>query len=945
MRVWRGVRQQRGASLGLVMACAMLPAAGASASAPTAPAPLSADRSLPDTSSTYGSGHFGTWTNDRFGLPAYRYKIDQASSSIAPQSELNGNRDAWSQVGNGHILATAFNHGYTQAWSQDRVYQWMNAYDANNKHYAGGFGYLNLGGRVTSTLYDDRPLGAATERDFGMGYFRKKLTTPGLTTEDFVYAPYGDDSLLLHDVTVTNTGAARAAGSYFEYWDVNPEVQAPARFPRAVASPTYDAATRTLAAAQLTNGQDSSPLSIFASALATPVSGYDTDTSAFFGGGTRQAPAAVVAGHATNSIAAPGANGVVGTTMLAFESPVTLAPGQSVTLRYAYGYAHPQDIAGLVGRYNSTTNALQRSETSWANWLPRASFGSQYGWLSRELEWDAYTVRSGATYDEGCGHHIISQGGYYQYYFGENEAYRDPLQHMLPMIYSDPELAREVIRYSAHEQPSLGGQIPYGQISLCNRFDLGTSDDLDLWLMWSTLEYVLATRDLAFLDEVIPYQPTGSGTIWDHVKAAYNYQENMVGHGLHGEYLSAPTGSTGDWSDFATEFLQMTESNLVTAQAAYLYPRLALVADLKNDASFAAQLRGTGASDLAVEKAQLSSMGWFTRGYSGTQQLGYGTPFAEPQGWALLAGAATAAQATRLVSQLRRFLSGVGAPAALNGPAKIGSALVAAESDPGITEHHPPSTSNNSAWVAGAWYAVNAWLVWAIGDLDGQVPNARAYAWDEFTRNTLTAHATAFPDHWDGLISVDDECATFFAPKPEICGIGLTTAYNTQIMHQPAYGLYDALHLAGITPTGPGYQVIPHLPMDTFNVRFPLTGVAQQPGLLRGYVKPVAAGTLTMDVALPPGVSATDALSWVNGAVVPHTMRGPLVEFALPTGAGVASDWAITGGAGAAGVGGGNGGTPGTSTANPRVWLLLVVPAVVAALAWQRRRQPHDAGA
>jgi hypothetical protein len=183
------------------LACALVaPAAGA------APAPLSADRTPAEIASSYGSGNFGRWIVDRFGLPAYRYEIDEAKNPIAKQPELAGNTDAWSQLGNDHVVANAYNHGYVQLWSQDRLYQWMNFYDASRDHFAGGFGWLNAGGRVISTLYADRPPGAETERVFGVGYYAKRTRVPGVSERDVVYAPFGDDSLLLHDVTIRNTG-------------------------------------------------------------------------------------------------------------------------------------------------------------------------------------------------------------------------------------------------------------------------------------------------------------------------------------------------------------------------------------------------------------------------------------------------------------------------------------------------------------------------------------------------------------------------------------------------------------------------------------------------------------------------------------------------------------------------------------------------------------------
>src|SRR5205807_356724 len=121
---------------------------------------------LPAAASAYGDGAFGKWIGDQWGLPAYSYQIDEATNPAAKQPELAGNTDAWSQVGNDHVVANAYNHGYVQLWSQDRLYQWMNVYDGAHDHFAGGFGYLNVGGRVISTLYADRPAGAQTERVF-----------------------------------------------------------------------------------------------------------------------------------------------------------------------------------------------------------------------------------------------------------------------------------------------------------------------------------------------------------------------------------------------------------------------------------------------------------------------------------------------------------------------------------------------------------------------------------------------------------------------------------------------------------------------------------------------------------------------------------------------------------------------------------------------------------
>ena len=87
----------------LIVAAAI--AAVLAPSALAAPPPLSADHSPVDTASSYGSGSFGQWTVDGFGLPAYRYDVDELTSPIARQTELSGSVDAGSQVGNDRVVA------------------------------------------------------------------------------------------------------------------------------------------------------------------------------------------------------------------------------------------------------------------------------------------------------------------------------------------------------------------------------------------------------------------------------------------------------------------------------------------------------------------------------------------------------------------------------------------------------------------------------------------------------------------------------------------------------------------------------------------------------------------------------------------------------------------------------------------------------------------------
>ena len=72
-------------------------------------------------------------------------------------------------------------------------------------------------------------------------------------------------------------------------------------------------------------------------------------------------------------------------------------------------------------------------------------------------------------YEEGCGEHTITQGGDYQYAMGDNLGFRSWLHYILPITYSDPELAREILRYAVKLQPpgpAREAVLPYGTTAL-----------------------------------------------------------------------------------------------------------------------------------------------------------------------------------------------------------------------------------------------------------------------------------------------------------------------------------------------------------------------------------------------------------------------------------------------------------------------------------------------
>ncbi|WCB95130.1 hypothetical protein DSM104299_03872 [Baekduia alba] len=876
----------------LAAALGLLPAAAAAGSPALAagPPPLSGDAGRAAISSPFGNGDFGRWVTDRFGLPAYDYTIDQHTNPIAAQQALAGGTDAWNQVGNGRVKVDAHTGGWIQFWDQDRLAQWGNRYEPDRRHYGGGYGFLRVGGRTISTAYDDRPAGARTLRRYGVGSFARRTVSAPVAIDETVYAPFGDDPAVRHDVRITNTTTKPINAVWSEYWDVNPvvlhnpkeEVQ-PQLVHRGMGAPRYAAATRTLSVAQRPFAGDEHPLSIFAAALGAPVDGHGTSAARFFGAGTRAQPTGAATRLRGAAGARPVANGKVGDTAFVLQSAVRLAPHRSVTLRYAYGMAQPRQVTGLVRRLGRVREPLRKSMDAWRRFVPQVSLGGRDAWVGREMQWDAYMVKAASVYDAICGVHTITQGGYYQYAIGFDEALRDPLEHMLPMTLLDPKLAKETIVWALQYQRAHTGDLPYGTGPLCGRVEkFGTADELSFWLELSVIQYVQQTRDFAFLDERVRYAGGGAGTVWQHLRLAYANQEKRIGYGPHGLYRP---GTEGDTFDLTTPALHLTESTSTTGNFAYMYPQLAALATAHGDRAFAATLRADGARLARAVQAQWQARGWYARGYIGDRVFGTGAIYADAQYWPLMAGLPSAAQSAAIVGNVRRYLDDQGAPPQLRGPSPVGPLAVPAKGDPDITE----STSNFPG--SESWWFMNGPLVWGLAQKADAIPGAGAYAWDVFRRITLANHAETYPDQWSGIITTDDTCAGPSSPSPGRCGLGFSTAYNTQITHAHAWGLFDLFKLGGLDATPTGYRVSPRLPASSFSVRTKVAGVAYGARQARGYVRPVRGGTLAMQVRLP-APTAHPAV-FVSGRRARFRRAGDVVTFTLRTRAGRATDWAV----------------------------------------------------
>ena len=171
----------------------------------------------------YGSSHFGSWIEDEFGLPAFAYTCNQTTDPLAVTAITPGflsPTEHIHQVGNDRIVAIASNYGHVRVRQDEGNPKILNDYDPQSNQYGGGFGYLTDGHETLSTWYDGS--NATFDRTFGIGYYRKRVSGKNYSVDQVISAPFGDDPVLLSQVTLTNHGTAPATVRWVEYWGCQP---------------------------------------------------------------------------------------------------------------------------------------------------------------------------------------------------------------------------------------------------------------------------------------------------------------------------------------------------------------------------------------------------------------------------------------------------------------------------------------------------------------------------------------------------------------------------------------------------------------------------------------------------------------------------------------------------------------------------------------------------
>jgi hypothetical protein len=868
---------------------------------------------LPTPTRPYGSGHFGTWFTDAWGLPAFHYTCDQttdpaAKTTVTPGGVLDPTQHVH-QVGNDRIIALASNNGSVRVRQDEGAPRFLNDFDPENQQYAGGLGWLTDGSETLSTWYAGGT--PEFERHFGMGYFRKKVGSKRYSVDQIISAPFGDDPVLLSQVTIRNLGSDNASLRWIEYWGCQthefsfrdfivswsgmgtpPQLRrrAGARWTHRVEAagsglverrhfpgrtPQEDAVWQRMRAGLQShpNGfispiqdpphgawfESNDAPATFLVSLDGPSGGCSTDGVNFFGAGGPAHPDGL-AHPLDGKLDSTGPH-----TALLLERSLDLKPGESKTLSFFYGYLPSGvDLDTLVARYKfRSATSLADSCAAWKRSGPHFAVDSA-PWVERETAWNHYYLRSSLTFDDYFQQHILNQNGYYQYVMGFQGAARDPLQHSLPFLFTDPAIVKSVLRYTLSEVRD-NGSVPYGLTGhgVIAPMVSDNASDLPLWLIWAVSEYVLATRDTEFLSEKITAHysdpPGRTDTVANLLARCFHHQMNDVGFGQHGvcRMLSDDwnDGLLGTWAgSHLAEATAQGESVLNSAMSAWVfdeYTKMLRYAGL--DADLQAQLHAAADKHRAAARSQWNGQ-WLRRCWlcPALGWLGDDTLWIEPQPWAILGGVTTPEQSHALVATMNEQL-------------RLGP-LGATQMNQGPDIAKPGLFGAGTVVRGGIWPSLNQTLVWALAGIDP------AMAWDEWKRNSFAAHAEAYPDIWYGVWSGSDSYNAPFSKTPGATGDPSFKGDDFPVLnlHSHACFLYSATKLLGIDFREDGVDLSPGIPGEAFRFGSPLLGLSRSAhGRHEGWYAPSRAGTWTIRVTILEPEAGTMPHAVVNGASAP----------------------------------------------------------------------------
>ncbi len=425
----------------------------------------------------------------------------------------------------------------------------------------------------------------------------------------------------------------------------------------------------------------------------------------------------------------------------------TVKPGQTVRFNIVIGLTKDKQFTDVQAQVDDLFTGANLSDPldglyvqQWKAKLPDFS-GEKNEIFKREMLWNAHMIEASAKYSAYYKETFIPQGTVYSYYFGDNISNRDHLQAALAACYTNPELAKSILRYVIKHSEA-DGEIKRGNSGFgYTPPSIYKESDEQLFFFYALAEYLTITNDYQFLTEQVacyPAEMNRKETVLTIVKKYFVYLRDEVGLGPNGLVKML----NSDWSDSffhdysPNVYAGTAESHLNSAVVLATFPKLITALEKSQNKEVASLITALTQYRATVEQNYMRDLGdrkFSARAYlSSKLKFGLDNVCLEPQGYLLQIPGLSTARKKEIYAYVKSKVLD---------PEKIGIR----------TREKSLWGRNPDGEDGGIWFSLEYPVLLGVSTFD------KEEAWALLMKFSFHTYSLQYPDYWVGQWTAADE--------------------------------------------------------------------------------------------------------------------------------------------------------------------------------------------
>ncbi len=377
--------------------------------------------------------------------------------------------------------------------------------------------------------------------------------------------------------------------------------------------------------------------------------GWDGDREAFIGPYRSESdPIAVERGQSFNSDAKGG------NPIGSLWNRIRLKKGESRTIIFILGVGYDmKETERFIKKYrhaDSVAEEFGKLKSYWSAYFTNFAVSTP----DKEVDlmantWHQYQCRTTFNWSRSAS--------YYESGIGRGMGFRDSNQDTLGVVHAIPDRVKTRIMELMANQFENGSS--YHQFfPLTKKGEKGGYSDDPLWLIVSCSGYIKETGDVGFLDEIVPFADSGSGTIYEHLKKAVDYVYSRVGP------RELPLMGFADWNDCLNLGGKNDKAETVWVGQFLVYAARELVrlAELKRDREGVIRYKEIADSMRRIINDAAWDGDWYIRAFDdfgspvGSSKNKEGKIDLITQAWAVMAGVSDEKRSFRCMDMVKKYL-------------------------------------------------------------------------------------------------------------------------------------------------------------------------------------------------------------------------------------------------------------------------------------------------